>query len=456
MRRGAKILLHCDDRRRDAVTIAVLADSLRWLGHEVLVCNRVTLHQYDRVFDPEILVLSHVFMYGDAAQLGRKAARARIVVLPTEGAILSRGSGVTSSSGQPLHASREERQALTRHVTTICVWGEASRRFVIEEGVYRAEQVVVVGCPRFDCYRSALFEEARRPASPRIGVVGDFGPINVYDQRNHLEQICQTRGEHGIYYDADKNLEDRFWLQYAEFRLVLELMEQATLRHRLSVAYRPHPYEYIKNYEFLQRRLGSAFILEEGRTPFFLWLAQLSALVVTSSTAVVEAFLTGIPVVTLQPMLGEALDRHMTLPDYRHPLLRYCWTPRSIDEGIALLEASIAGKLKATDVTTPEVRAFLREYYDWPRQEPSVITIARHIDRIAREGLHGRPAGNGLMADRLRREVALPLLNLLLFCRYRVQRRHPVHQHSHFYPWHRSDLSIARRVARELGEVGCR
>ena len=440
-----KILLHCDDRRRDAVTMWLLRDALSALGHQVLVCSRPTLRKYDRWFDPDVLVLSHVFTYGGAEELERKARHAKVCVLPTEGATLSRGSRLTSYSGLRLHTPR--RNALTQWVSRVFIWGEATGRALIEEGLYQPSQVVVTGCPRFDLYRSALFRKTKQAASPRIGALGDFPTFNPFDQRNPLLLIDQVRHEQGIYYDEDKDLEDLFWLQYAQFRLMLELMELATTRHHLPVDYRPHPFECIRNYRFLRPRLGKSFTLEQGATPFFLWLARSAAMAVTSSSAVVEAFITGIPAVTLQPLLDPRRAQHMNLPDFCHPMLSACHRPASLDEAVDLLKQALDGTLAPTDVTQPEVAAFLKAFYDWPRHEPSVITIARAIDRLTSETVNGARPQRALPRADAMTTLGLWALNSALWCRYGFLEPSPVHRHNHWYPWHGSDRRLAQRVS---------
>lgn len=452
MRRRVRILLHCDDRRRDSVTMSMLAFCLKGMGHDVRLCNRVTLRKYDPVFDPDLIVLSHSFMYGGGPDdLARKARRAKILILPTEGAILGRGQGLTSYSGQPIDAPRENRQALTRYVSKIFVWGDATRRFLIEEGIYQDHQVMVVGCPRFDLYRSPLFREIRlrNVSARRVGVVGVFQAINIFDQRNHLLTIDQLRHSQRIYYDEDKNLEDYFWWQYANFRLTLDLVEEAILRRGMSVYYRPHPNEHINSYQFLQARLGSSFRLERGDTPFFSWLAQVPALVITNSTTAVEAFITSTPAISLQSMLGESLDRHMNLPDWCHPMLQYCRNPKSVGEAVDLIEMAVAGNLEPTDINIPSVAQFLRDFYDWPRVELSMVSVVREIDRMAREELGGQTSRNVLDPYRVGTGAVLLLMNAFMFFWYGV-RGGSVHRHSHFYPWHQADIKLASQLYRQL------
>lgn len=455
MSRKVRILIHCDERRRDAVTISLLGFYLRDLGHEVVLCNRITLKPYDRLFDPDIIVLSHSFMYGGPEQLDQKTRRAKILVLPTEGVILSWKSAVLSYSGRPIDTPSQDRPALTKSITKIFVWGDAARRLLLDEGIYREDQVQVVGCPRFDLYQSQIFSEFRSngSASKGIGVVGGFSSINPFDQRSFLLGLDQLRTEHGTYFDEDKNLEDYIWSQSAQFRVVLEFLDASVLEHQMDAHYRPHPNEYFGNYGFLQERLGNRLTLEQGTVPFFLWLARLYALVVTNSTTVVEAFITGVPAITLQAVLGDSLDRHVQLESHRHPLLQYCWRPRSIQEAVEMTAAAQRGELEPTDIDAPEVAKFLRDYYDWPRTEPSMATIARSIDRIAQEevNVNGSRSTSGLR--HFRNKAALLGANLLLHNLYRTHLKPVVREDIHYYPWHRSDQKLAGQVHQSLTQA---
>ena len=159
MSQKLKILLHCDDRRRDAVTMWALSLLLQDRGYNVLVSNRTTLNRFSRWFDPDIMILSHCFIGFSPEGIAAKSKRARILVLPTEGMILEPANAISSYAGASPEKGREERRAYTAHVTRFLAWGDAGRRFVVDEGIYDEDQVAVVGNPRFDVYRSGYFDD---------------------------------------------------------------------------------------------------------------------------------------------------------------------------------------------------------------------------------------------------------------------------------------------------------
>ena len=204
-KQNIRVLLHCDARRRAAVTMWALSILLQARGYKVLVANRTTFKHYCRWYDPDIIILSHCFMCLSSDELAERSKRSRILVLPTEGYILEPGTAISSYSGVSPTKSQQERRVYTSHITRLLAWGDAACRFVLNEGIYEEDQVAVVGNPRFDIYRTSYFDDLRaRVRKPNVvGIAGDQVRLNVYDQRNPLYYFDQIRTKSGTSFDSD-------------------------------------------------------------------------------------------------------------------------------------------------------------------------------------------------------------------------------------------------------------
>lgn len=453
-----RVLVHCDDRRRDAMTIGALGLLLQARGYHVLISNRTNLRAYARLFAPHILVLSHSCIVFSSEELRQIAKKARIVVVPTEGAMFTRTNVVRAFAGAPPQANAETRRAYTAHVTRVLMWGDAMRRAVLEDGIYHDAQVAVVGNPRFDVYRTGAFAAIRSQHnhSDTVGVVSSSPVANPFDQRNPIAYLDVIRQDEDKKFPAGKRIEDFLWYVYGGLRAQFELIHGLAQRNTVRVSLRPHPYEYARNYDFFPEKAPHVSVADNTE-PFYKWLARMRVIVTVSSTTVVEGFVTGTPVITLESVLGPSLDDHLPgFTDHRLPLLRYCHRPATTEEAVDMAHRACKGELSSASVAG-ELAHWLRDYYDWPANEPTLLRIVAHVDDIA--GRHANrdiaePASAafgwqlplyGHSGRSLLRYALHGLVGSVTGSR-RAEARSYTYRFSHFFPWHRRDQREAKKL----------
>ena len=311
--RKPTILIHVDDRRRDALVCVVLAKLLNFLGNRVLLCNRATHRLYWSQLQPDVLVTPYVWTgVSNPEELARRAERTRMIVFPTEGMVTTGEEWVRDYARVPdpnIPLDADTRRRYTRHLTKALLWGPAAKSALVEGGALDESQVAIIGWPRLDFFHPEAFRNGPNPASSPSGAgfVGGFPPINQFDHRSVFAtidglRVAQARGS---VYDADGNLEDLFWWYYAGARLFMDLLDEWILRRGGVAYYRPHPFEHFGSYNYLKKKYGKEFVLDGPLNPFPLWLASVSALVINrNSSTILPALFTGKPVITLQQMIN--------------------------------------------------------------------------------------------------------------------------------------------------------
>ena len=448
------IQIHVDDRRRDALTMVILAKLLRVLGNRVFLTNRATTRLYYKHFHPDVMVVPYPWIgVSGPEEFAERARRTRMIVLPTEGMTVSNldfGADFFGK-GDPAVARK-----YAKHVTTAFMWGEAAKRSVEEGHLQDQVRVRVVGCPRFDVYHPKLqLEKFVGPEiSSSVGFVGSFTQINVYDQRSVFDVLDGVRTGY-VHQGADGNPEEPFWWHFAAARVYLDLLDEWIFTRRRIAKYRQHPFEHFASYSYLQNKYGRQFIMDDSLNPFPLWLATLGAMVVpgNSSTAI-QAYIAGKPVISTHRLINIPFPGLAKQKAYQNPpFLEFAHNPPSVKRAADFLEAAIEGNLSCTDTSDPELAALLRDQLDWPRSEFSTCSIAREIDKVAKEAADVNPA-------------PVPLVNLIkatsLSYLFRAglklhgwkhkytPGRKQVNELSRFWPWHHYEWNVGERLFRMM------
>lgn len=455
-RRRWRVLLHCEDRRRDAATIWALKVLLTLQGFEVLVSNRRTFRTYDRWFDPDVVILSHATAAWRAEELKEKAKSAKLVVLPTEGAIFSRHNVVQCYSGTNVLEGSRRRREYTRYIDRVLMWGHANAAAVVEEGIYDERQIAVIGGPRLDVYKSGCFDDLM--AASREGAVCGFASsvaaLNLYDRRNPVEFLDHVRQTgSGNNFQADESLEDYYWYAAAGLRLQLEFLYGSSGKD-LEISLRPHIYEHESHYEFVERAVPGVH-LSVAVEPFYAWLARVRTLVVVRSTTIADSLVAGVPVIALQPLMKD-LHQHLRGPDIDMPFLPYCHAPASLEEALEMAKRGCDGTLAAASMEDPGLAAAMRDYYSWPSEGFALLKVGTEVmallgeevpvDYPALEALTRRVALRRYQASEYAKDVVKGLQWELLPPEARPGSLY-TSRYAHFHPWHRAERVFGEQLA---------
>lgn len=448
------ILLHVDDQRRDALTLVILAKLLTNLGNRVFLSNRATTRLYYKHLKPDVMVVPYPWIgVSGPEEFAERARRTRMIVLPTEGMTVSNldfGADFFGK-GDPTVARQ-----YAQHVTTALMWGEAAKRSMAEGGLQDNVRVCVVGCPRFDVYDLTLRLDkfVGTENSPSVGFVGSFSHINVYDQRSVFDMLDGVRTGYA-HYGADGNPEEPFWWHFAAARVYLELLDEWVFSRQRIAKYRQHPFEYFASYSYLQDKYGEQFIMDDSLNPFPLWLASVEAIVVPgNSSTSFQAYIAGKPVISTHRLVNIPFPGLAKQKAYQNPpFLEFAHNPSSIKQAADCLEAAIEGNLPCTDTSNPGLAALLLDQLDWPRAEFSTSSIAREIDRVAKEAADVNPAPVSPI-NLIKANAFSPLFRAALKLhgwkhKYTPGRKQ-VDELSRFWPWHRYEWSVGQKLFRMM------
>jgi len=360
------VLIHIDEKQRDTHAMLWITFYLQEFGFDVYLCNRVNRSFLWEKLKPDIMIDSHINYY-DEHTLAHMTKFTKLLILPAEGAIFNKHVLDLLYLGE-----KRSKKNNIKYVSKFLIWGNKNRQWLLEQNIIDEKKMEVVGCPRYDIYKNF------KPKNPsKIGILTMFKTINIFDGRSIIKLIDELKYRQGYNFDKNRNVEDLFWYYVSGCRVVLESIENLCSKNDFVIKIRPHQTEAPHNYNFLTEKYNNRVVIDMNDS-FYEWLENVYALIVIKSTSMIEALLMGIPVISLENLMGDRLDDHMRMPDSRIPFLRYCWNPKTYDELVELCDKAKRGELKPS----PDMQGFeqlTHDFFDYPRKEPSSLTIAKIV-----------------------------------------------------------------------------
>lgn len=435
--RRQKVLIHVDQRIRDAVPMLCLKQCLAERGVSVRLCNRVTINKAFYAFLPDVFVQSHIF-FDKIGELKRKARIAKQVALPTEGAVFN------------VDAIDEHFQQLPEHnevFSKIFVWGAYVKNRLLEKNIFDEDRVSVVGCPRYDVYRNYVYEP--RPGR-QVGFISQLGGLQPFDGRPMLRMIDVYRRIRGTCYDKDRRVEDFFWGYIAQCRVCYDIFDKWLTEKKQECVYRPHPNENRMVYEYMVKKYGGRFQLDKGDY-FYVWLKSLAGLVMFASTTSVEALLSKTPFISLEKIIGDRYDDHQNQIDIRLPYVRCAWEPDTVEEAVDLMDRMTRGKLTAKEIPE-DMKRVLYEMYDWPRKQSSIEQMADEIMSLIKsnhaktDGKRSAKPWTSSIVNRFKL-AGTYVWRLIGYVISKVNYEFDIY--NHYFPWNIRDQRDAKRIYRD-------
>ena len=375
-RRAIRVLVHVDERRRDVPVLFALRHLFEAAGCRVLLSSRWTTASYLRhlPFDA-VIVPSLTYLPYEA--LPRLAARTKLYMLPTEGALFEEWPLLVKYGGG-VDPARWPRQI--QATTRFFLWGESSHRVLRATGRFRDDQLLVIGAPRMDFFLVGPSSSAAHGDPGAMGIISNFYLTNSYHRLHIFQAVDQGRhGGEGFSYAAGRGLEDRFWIESAEARVWVELFDACRARgERLSV--RIHPREDLAGYRYLQDKYADVLRFDGQGLTFESWLDRIGILLGYNSTTFFEAVASGKPAVNLMALVGERLEEHigkMTMG--RYPIMEHLEAPTSLEELFALIQQMREGRWARERGYSPACRALLRDVCQYPREQSALAMVVRTV-----------------------------------------------------------------------------
>ena len=243
-----RIALIVDNPYRDLPGLVLLAARLCRQG---ATCFLVPMYSSGELgmLVPDVVLLNYLRLNNQDVARRMQRAGVKVCVLDTEGGVLPDLGGYTKTLARD--------PELFRNVSCFFSWGPRLAEYLRREGVYREDQVMVTGAPRFDFYVPPLRGAALRASTyveaypqPLVLVNGNFPFANPRFQTPEEEvRMMVTR----FGYDHGLMLQWQDTTRRAMHELAALTNGLARRFPRVTFVYRPHPFENAR--EIIESRL---------------------------------------------------------------------------------------------------------------------------------------------------------------------------------------------------------
>lgn len=398
--RGRRIAFVLDHPQRDLDGIVLTAAEL---CHRGAVCHLVPASLRGRelwALRPDFVVLYHVRRGFE--QLLRQLIEAHIPfgVLDNEGGVWPEMSWYT----ELLTPAAELRDA----VRFLCAWGPTLGRYVIDSRMFRPEQVVLTGAPRFDLYHPdwrAVGAGGSAPARLRILVNGGHAEANP----RFGDNAAVYRHLAGTFGWSRERIDEIIAAQRVAMAGTIDLARDLAKDFpQADVVLRPHPFEAIE--PFTEAANDCANLVVDGSGTIQRAILGAAVAIQRTSTTAVEACLAGVPAIV-----------PMWLPTAAPMPIVESVSERPAD--YASLRALVGAALAGTYVPAPSLKAMQETVVaDWfhridGRAHVRVADVVagnvprvRAVDEAACERfLYGIDGTTTQLAERARRRLRFQL-----------------------------------------------
>ncbi|HEX2830019.1 MAG TPA: surface carbohydrate biosynthesis protein [Burkholderiales bacterium] len=301
----AKAALVVDNPKRDLAGLVLVAHELAKLGVEPYL---VPMYQqgYDvPLIAPDAVLVNYARTTNRALLAGYRALGARVIVMDTEGGVLSE-SGVDSPANWAQHL-RES--GLDANLDRYLFWGSRVRGAFAEAGVLPDERLELTGCPRYDYCHARWSGLLAYPERGFILVNTNFSAINPQFTRSAEDEmaIFQSTGWPREYVLA---LFEDLRAVFPRYLDAVAGMAKRNPQRRIVV--RPHPFEDATVYQRRYAEIPNVTVDGAGNVLNVLNAAD--CMVHLNCGSSVETVLLGKTPISLEYLNTERMRSHASLP----------------------------------------------------------------------------------------------------------------------------------------------
>lgn len=292
-------LVHVDTLRREYTSAWLLAQELGARGYRVLLTSRLSTGLMLKCIVPDVVVLTHTFTLPNQVKRLARARGTRIYVNIVEEVM----------EDETYMSIMYRPDVEVENFDGVFVWSSWARDWVVKNTKLDASRVHCVGSIR----NSVLKHLPQRSKTGVVGILSRFESLNTWDRRHPFIDLM------GIDAEDTSNVDTRYYFEKklidAEaFSLTSKLIRQL-LAHGKKVALRPHPNEFKDSYQLLEKEFGPNLIIDSSKD-ICEFLSGLDVVAGPVSSAYTEAYIAGIPIVSL------------------HRIQRYSYRDREIYESL--------------------------------------------------------------------------------------------------------------------------
>ncbi len=334
------IYFHIEEVGRDSVVGSALKKAIKEQGGRIVYGNRFIssfllkkFNCFDAVIFPSLVVFKNVF--DDPLKIPEN-----VFILPTE-AVGQGTKNLKRINAKYVGNNPSECEAWHKKIAGFMLWGYRQRNFFELHFKKYLPKVRVVGHPRYSKYLLSVDETDEKSSKKVIGIVSRFNLINSFNTNNcnfeniingtnHVEKKIPTYEN-----SPDKNIEDLFYNEVADFRLVVEIINKID-RNKFRTLLRPHPRENRLNWYKIEQLLNVE--ISTWDEPFTNWLRKVDIVVLPPSTSLYEIAFLNKSAIVIDQINDKRKNHILTESDDNNEILSAFPRPQSIVELIELLE----------------------------------------------------------------------------------------------------------------------
>lgn len=380
------VVIHIDALRREFSSAWLLGEAFKEKGYNVFLTSRTSTDYFLRFVVPDILILSHPFLLPQEKIRKLRERGTKIYVTEVEG-IVRVDHDISATYPEYIQFSNFEK---------IFVWNDWSKIWLEKNRKVKPDQIVVSGCLRNDLIRHI----ERKASNKKIGILGRFELINPFDDRHPFENLRTMEQRHIERWHVDL---DSF--------LILRDLTRFLIENGYKVSFRPHPNEKIASYSIFKKFFGPSFEIDTN-FDYYSWLQGLDKVVGTVSSAFLEPYFIGIPVVCIDRLFD--YKGPPNLEEWRKRTREGSYVPKSVKELETLCLTSSLAPMRSE-----KLNSYIYELYQIKNASES-NSLRFIFEKIEKEN----PGKNSAFRIRnLFSKFFRLILDLLVILRAQIQRK---------------------------------
>jgi surface carbohydrate biosynthesis protein len=338
----------------------------RHSSHRVYLSNKMNLSSMYAYVKPSIIMVPHTqsFLSDLIPRLSRNSD---VCILYTEGGY------ATDIALHGIHDDSRDGVINKNYVRRAYVWGESVKQALLRLTIFRDDQLIVSGNPRFDIYR--VFSENGERMPKRCGVATTLRQLTGINKQSLMETIRfrSQLGETSIaYWNKGGQFADYMWFEVATVELLNCIFKNLIARNVEKQFYlRPHPFESVDHYHSFKRDYDMVVYNHE---PILNMLRKVYVYVCAFSTSAFDALMAGVPVISLRKLYDKTRGKLLIKEVLYENTDFLLWQPETFEEFVDMVRDAQQGKLPiAPDMN--KVSEYLDSCYNYshPRLATQIV-----------------------------------------------------------------------------------
>lgn len=370
-----RILIVADNARRDFVATRLLQYAFKKRGVDARLSTLLDMIPNLRRFKPHAVMTNRANM-----SFAKPASNCcRIYIYPAEGGHLTKETMLSVFMGRSYFALDS-----VAWIRRAYLWSEYVHKSLIETGIFRKDQLRIVGSPRLDVYRNHIRTRklSKDPKEFVLGVAFSAKSTSAYYGAHHYPEAYFGFHPQEVFpvTAEGRNFEDICWRDHIILRLSMRYLKAFLNEFPGKVYLRPSPFENERDFFFLEKRFpGRVKVIVN--VPMRDFLDNIDTLLTCWSTTGMEALIAGVPIISIAGTIDqEHLFRHINgRASGFDTFVPFYHLPNSEEELFSFLRSAQGGDLPLSPKSSEEVLKLLRDIYNWPYIRPAHELIVEDV-----------------------------------------------------------------------------